>query len=95
MLEQGTCFSMGYTTLPGPVAVKGERFGDSYKKFSGGERKAEGRVRLHRARGSAELKRGSLWLCYAGPLDEKRKSEISGRQRRPKPIPWEENSLEN
>ena len=33
--------------------------------------------------------RGSLWLCYAGPLAEKRKSEISGKRHRPKPIPWE------
>ena len=32
--------------------------------------------------------RGSLWLCYADPLAEKRKSGISGKRHRPKPIPW-------
>ena len=36
-----------------------------------------------------EAQRGSLWLCYAEPLAEKRKSEISGKRHRPKPIPWE------
>ena len=30
--------------------------------------------------------RGSLWLCYAGPLAEKQKSEISGKRHRLKPI---------
>ena len=39
-----------------------------------------------------EAQRGSLWLCYAGPLAKKRKSEISGNPHRPKPIPWEKNS---
>ena len=37
--------------------------------------------------------RGSHWLWYAGPLAEKRKSEISGKRHRPMPIPWEKNSL--
>ena len=32
--------------------------------------------------------KGSLWLCYAGPLAEKRKSEISGKRHKPKPISW-------
>ena len=43
--------------------------GGSRKKFSGGERRAEGRMRLFRARGSAELREvasssttQSLWL---------------------------------
>ena len=36
--------------------------------------------------------KGSLWLCYAGPLADKRKSGISGKRHRPKPIPWEKNS---
>ena len=35
---------------------KGGKVGGSYKKFSGGARRAEGRVRLHKARGSAELR---------------------------------------
>ena len=33
-----------------------------------------------------------LWLCYAVPLAEKQKSEISGKRHRPKPIPCEKNS---
>ena len=39
-------------------------------------------------------RKGSLWLCYTGPLAEKRKSGISGKRRRSKPIPWEKNSWE-
>ena len=39
--------------------------------------------------------RCSLWLCFAESLAEKRKSEISGKRHRPKPIPWEKNSLGN
>ena len=39
--------------------------------------------------------KGSLWLCYAGPLAEKRKSGILGKRRRPKPIPWENSSWGN
>ena len=35
----------------------GGKVGGSRKKFSGGERRAEGRVRLLRARGSAELRK--------------------------------------
>ena len=37
--------------------------------------------------------RGSFWLCYAWPFPEKRKSEITGKRCRPKPIPWDKNSL--
>ena len=36
--------------------------------------------------------RGSLWLCYAGSLAERRKSEITGRRHRPKPTAWEKSS---
>ena len=32
-------------------------------------------------------RKGSFWLCYAGPLAEKQKSGISDNRRRPKPIP--------
>ena len=35
--------------------------------------------------------RGSLWFCYAEPLAEKRKSGISGKRHRLKPIPWKNN----
>ena len=37
-------------------------------------------------------RKGSHWLCYAGPLAERQKSEISGNQRRPKSISLEKNS---
>ena len=43
--------------------------------------------------GGAE--RGSIWICYAGSLAEKRKTEILDKWRRPTPIPWEKNSLGN
>ena len=62
-------------------------------KFSESERIAKGRVRLLRARGSAELGKVASG-SYAGPLAEKRKSGTSGKWHRPKPIPWEENSWE-
>ena len=58
--------------------------GSSRMKFSGRERRAKGRVKFLRARGSAELREVA---CYAGPLAEKRKSPISGKRHRPKPIP--------
>ena len=44
------------------------------------------------ARGSAKLREVASGSGYAGPLAEKRKSEISGKRHRPKPIPWEKNS---
>ena len=59
-------------------------------KFSGRERTAKGRVRLLRARGSAELV--EVASGNTGTLTEKRKSEISGKRHRPKPISWENNS---
>ena len=37
--------------------------------------------------------RGSLWLCYAEPLAEKRKIGNAGKRHRLKPIPWEKNSF--
>ena len=46
---------MGWATLSGPVAVEGGKVRGSRKKFSGGEGRAKERVRLHKARGSAEL----------------------------------------
>ena len=30
-----------------------------------------------------------IWFCYAEPLAEKRKSGISGKRHKLKPIPWE------
>ena len=72
------------------------KFGGSRKKFRGGERRAEGRVRLLRTLGSAELRKiasGSATQDLS--LTEKRKSEISVRRHRPKPIPWEKSSWGN
>ena len=37
--------------------------------------------------------KGSLWLCFAGPLPRRHKSGISGNRQRPKPTPRERNSL--
>ena len=42
-----------------------------------------------------EAQKGSLWVCYPGPLAEKRKSEISGKWHRTKLIPWEKSSWGN
>ena len=69
MPEQGTCFSMGYTTLSGPVAVEGERMETATRSLVGekGKQKDEwdstGHVALHNSR---EVASGSatqgLWL---------------------------------
>ena len=74
-----------WTSGSGGGEIRGSR-----KKFSGREGRAEGKVRLHRARGGA--RKDSLWLCYARSLAEKQKSEISGNWQRSKPIPWEKSS---
>ena len=37
-------------------------------------------------------RKGSLWLCYAGPLIGRQKSGISGKRRGPKLTPWVRNS---
>ena len=72
-------------TLSGPVAVDEERLEAAARNSA---------VRKESKRTSETLPsmwlggahRGSLWLCYAGPLAEKRKSEISGKWHRLKPI---------
>ena len=94
MPERGRCFSM--SNFAWANGSGREEIGGSRKKFSGRERRAKGRVRLHGARGSAELREVAsgtatqgLWLRNG---KEKWKSEISGKRRRPKPNPWEKNS---
>ena len=56
-------------------------------KFSERERKAEGQVRLHRARGSAELREVVSGSAMQSLLAEKRKSEISGKRHRQSRFP--------
>ena len=63
MPEQDICFSMGWAS-----GNRGGKTGGSHKAFRG-EKRAEGRVRPHRVRGSAELSEvvsgsatQSLWL---------------------------------
>ena len=62
--------------------------GGSRKKFRGGKGRENGRVRLLKWFGGA--RKGSRWLCYAGPLAGR--SGISGNRRRPKPTLWKRNS---
>ena len=88
MPEQERCFSIKKATLSEPQSSGGGEVGGSGKKLSGGERRAQRRARLLRAQ------KGSLWVCYAGPLAERQKSGVSGKRHRPKLIPWEKNSWE-
>ena len=83
-----------YHTIGNFVWARGSGRGEveAAAKNSAGEKGAKGQVTHLRARGSAELKSGSLWLCYAEPLAEKWKSGIAGKRHRPKPTPWEKNS---
>ena len=69
MLEQGRCFSKSVGNFVWASGSGRGEVGGSRKKFSRRERKAEGQVRLLRARGLAELREvasGSatqgLWL---------------------------------
>ena len=57
--------------------------GGSRKKFSGRERRAKGRVRLHRARGSAELRKAASGSATQGLWLRNRKvgSQVSGIDR--------------
>ena len=59
---------------------------------SAGEKKSKRTSESFQGTWLGGAQRGSLCLCYAGPLAEKQKSGISGKRRRPKPIPWEKNS---
>ena len=61
----------------------GGKVGGSRKKFSGGERRAEGRVRLFRARGTAELKEVASGSATQGlwRRNGKVRSQVSGVDR--------------
>ena len=61
----------GIANLSGPVTVEEEKLEEA-----GGEKRAEGRVRLLRARGTVEFRK--VASGSAGILVEKRKSGISG-----------------
>ena len=56
-------------------------------KFSEGERRAKGRVRLHRARSSAELREVASGSATQGfwLRNGKVRSQVSGKDRR---LPW-------
>ena len=69
--------------------------GVSRKKYRGGERKSRRTSETLQGTWIGGAQKGSLWLCYAGSLGEKRKSRISGKRHRLKPIPWEKNSWGN
>ena len=86
MTERGRCFSMGYATLSGPVAVDDERFVAAAINLRG---RRESRWTNETPQGMwlGGARKGSLWLCNAGPLAGRQKSGISGNRRRPKPTP--------
>ena len=92
MPERGRCISMGLATLSWPVAMEWERL-EAVAISSVGEREESKRT-SESLQGTwhGRAQRGSLWLCYEESLVEKWKSGISGKQHRPKPIPWEKNS---
>ena len=66
------------------MAVEGERL-EAAARNSEGESKRTCETPQGMLHGGAQ--KGILWLCYAGPLAEKRKSGIAGKRNRPKPIP--------
>ena len=68
-----------------------EEVGGSHKKFSGRERRANGQVRRLRGSGMTKLREIASGSA-TGSLAEKQKSDISGKQRRPKLTSWEKNS---
>ena len=85
MPERGRCFSIGQATLSGPVTVDEERL-EAAARNSVGEKGEQ------KDKWPGGARKGSLWLCYAGPLVERHKSEISGNRRKPKPILYERDS---
>ena len=75
--------------MSGPVAVESL---EAAARNSAGEKESKRTSETPQGTWLGKVQRGSLQLCYAGSLAEKRKSEISGNQRRMKLIPWEKNS---
>ena len=90
MPKRGRCFRMGIGNFVWASGSGGGKVGGSRKKFSGREKKAEGRVRLLRARGTAELREvasGSatqgLWLRSGKVISQVSgvdRSRLSGRR---------------
>ena len=74
------------------MAVEGGKVRGSRKKFSEREWRAEGRVRLHRARGTVELREVASGSATQGLWLRNGKVGISGKRHRSKPISWEKNS---
>ena len=56
MSDRGRCFSMGWATLSGPVAVDVERFVGAARN-SVGQKRSRKKITLLRAYGSVELER--------------------------------------
>ena len=54
----------------------GGKVGGSRKKFSRGRKESRRTSETPLGTWLDKSQKGSLWLCYAGPLAEKRKSEI-------------------
>ena len=91
MPERGRCFSMRSATLSGPRqwTRRGWRQPHDIQRERKESRRTSETPQDTRLGGA---QRGSLWLCYARPLAEKQKSEISGKRHRPKPTPWEKSN---
>ena len=66
--ERGRCFSMGWATLSGPVAVDEERFVAAARSSAGGEGGPKERMRLLRALGSAKLGKTASGSAMQGLL---------------------------
>ena len=80
--ERGRCFSMGQTTMSGPVCRRGEVC-ISRTKFMERKRRAERRMRLLTARGSVGLGRVASGSATLGLLLGNRKvgSQVVGEDR--------------
>ena len=78
---------MGWATLSGPVAVNKKRL-----EAAVGERGSTRTSETPQGTRLGGFQKGSLLLCYAGPLAKIQKSGISSNRRRPKPTPWKRNS---
>ena len=91
MPDRGRCFSTGWATLSGPVAVDEEKL-EAAARTAEGKRGAKGRVRHLRVRDSAELRKIASGSATQGLWLGDKKSGISGNRRRPKLTPWKRNS---
>ena len=89
MPERGRCFCMGYVTLSGPVAVDEERL-EATARNSAEKRGRKKMKKTSQGSWPGGARRSSFWLCYAGTLAERQKSEIFGKQRRPNSLEEEQ-----